>query len=134
MAEAFTEAAAAEPPPPPAALALLLLLLFCCLFLVLILEGDSSLLLVRLESLSHSLASSSVRELFSSLETAGDERFAVSAADAAAVAVVAACGSGVSSFLGGVLLARVTRLRRKALCLRRRCGRLLLAPGVFFHR
>jgi len=81
---------------------------------VLILEGDSSLLWVRLESLSHSLASSSVSELFSSLETAGEERLAVSdAAVAAAVAVVAVCGSGVSSFFGGVLLllllARVTR-------------------------
>lgn len=44
-------------------------------------------------------------------------------------------GSGVSSFLVGVVLARVTaRFRLNELCLRRRCGLLLLAPGVFFHK
>lgn len=71
-------------------------------------------LLVILESLSHSLASSSVSELLSSV----------------------AVGSGVSSFLfGGVLLLfRVTRIRRNEPILRRRCGRLLFAPGVFFHK
>lgn len=47
----------------------------------------------------------------------------------------AEAGSGVSSFLFvGVLLARVTRLRRSEPARRLRCGLLLLAPGVFFHK
>lgn len=73
------------------------------LFRVLILEGDSSplkFLLVALESLSHSLASSSVNELFSSLQM-GDGLLS---------------GSGVSSFLvvgvGVALLVRVFLIRR----------------------
>lgn len=94
------------------------------LFRVRILDGDSSpansllavfeRLFVMLESLSHSLASSSVSELLSSV----------------------AVGSGVSSFLlfGGVFVCRVTRIRRNDPARRRRCGRLLLAPGVFFHK
>lgn len=75
-----------------------------------------------LESLSHSLASSSVSELLSS--------FVI---DAGLVSVDV--GSGVSSFLFvGALLARVTRFRRSEPARRRLCGRLLLAPGVFFHK
>lgn len=89
--------------------------------------------LVALESLSHSLMSSSVTELFSSFEM-GDGRDEDS--------VTAEDGSGVASFLllfGGVLLllalllVRVLR-RRSDPARRRRCGRLLFAPGVFFHR
>lgn len=98
---------------------------FVGLLRVRILDGDSSplkFLFVALESLSHSLASSSVSELFSSLQI-GDGRLS---------------GSGVSSFLavgvGVALLARVFRIRLSEPCRLRRCGRLLLAPGVFFHR
>lgn len=99
---------------------------FVGLFRVLILDGDSSplkFLLVALESLSHSLASSSVNELFSSLQI-GDGLLS---------------GSGVSSFfvvcgVGVALLARVFLIRRNEPWRLLRCGRLLFAPGVFFHR
>jgi hypothetical protein len=114
-----------------------LLLEFCslavCLFLVLILDGESSPsvepLFVLLESLSHSLASSSLStdEFSSAFET--DE------VRAGATVSVGACGSGVCSFFVLVLLfVRVLRIRLNEPCRRRRCGRLLFAPGVFFHR
>lgn len=96
-------------------------------------------LFVMLESLSHSLASSSVSELLSScnnnkngFKRCNQLKFSLKIITNNNTVAV---GSGVSSFLfGGVLLARVTRIRRNEPARRRRCGRLLFAPGVFFHR
>lgn len=94
-------------------------------------------LFVILESLSHSLASSSVKELLSSWNTIKikQNHYIVRYPCYLLEMLTVAVGSGVSSFLLlGVLLARVTRFRRCELGRRRRCGRLLFAPGVFFHK
>lgn len=90
--------------------------------------------LVALESLSHSLMSSSVTELFSSLEMGdGREDDSVTADDGSGVASFLLLFGGVLLLLLALLLVRVLR-RRSDPARRRRWGRLLFAPGVFFHR
>lgn len=90
--------------------------------------------LVALESLSHSLMSSSVTELFSSLEMGdGRDDDSVTADDGSGVASFLLLFGGVLLLLLALLLVRVLR-RRSDPARRRRCGRLLFAPGVFFHR
>lgn len=90
--------------------------------------------LVALESLSHSLMSSSVTELFSSFEMGdGRDEDSVTADDGSGVASFLLLLGGVLLLLLALLLVRVLR-RRSEPARRRRCGRLLFAPGVFFHR
>lgn len=90
--------------------------------------------LVALESLSHSLMSSSVTELFSSLEMGdGRDDDSVTADDGSGVASFLLLFGGVLLLLLALLLVRVLR-RRSDPARRRRWGRLLFAPGVFFHR
>lgn len=102
-----------------------LLLEFCslavCLLRVLILDGESSPsvepLFVLLESLSHSLASSSLTDEFSSAFEMGVGLAGVT------VVAVGACGSGVCSFFVLVLLfVRVLRIRLSEPCRRLLCG------------
>lgn len=128
------ESSPVSPPPPPAAAEAAVATAAAAAAAATAAAALSLMALVALESLSHSLMSSSVTELFSSFEMGdGRDEDSVTADDGSGVASFLLLLGGVLLLLLALLLVRVLR-RRSEPARRRRCGRLLFAPGVFFHR